>query len=312
MRICMIATWKMAYDGVVKGSKLLQEGASVSDAVVCAIEDVENNPTYRSVGYGGLPNQLGQVELDAAYMDGDSLKFGAVMAVKHVKNPIKLAERLSKLKRNNVLAGPGAEKYAEIQGYESVKMLTDESRQKWQEEIDAGFDAETLEAYEGHDTVCVIGLDSQGRMSNGVSTSGLFMKHPGRIGDSPIIGSGFYCDSQIGAASATGLGEDIMKGCLSFQIVSFIKSGMDCQTACEKALFEHVETLHARGLKPGSMSVIAMDKAGNFGGATTLEEFPFVVGQENMKPMIYVARYDGKIHTVEEATKEWLDSYQGD
>ncbi len=312
MKYSMIATWKMAYEGVCKGNEMLRQGKEVSDAVVRAIEDVENNPDYRSVGYGGLPNRLGEVELDAAYMDGDSLRFGAVMAVKQLKNPIKLAQDLSGLDRNNVLAGPGAEQYARVHGYESADLLTDESKQKWQERIEVGNEEKKTEAYDGHDTVCVIGLDACGSMGNGVSTSGLFMKHPGRVGDSPVIGSGFYCDSQTGAASATGLGEDIMKGCLSFQIVSLLKSGMDCQSACERVLFQHVQTLHARGLAPGSMSVIAMGKDGDFGGATTLGEFPFVVSREDMKPTIYVARYNGKVHTVEKATKEWIKAYRGD
>jgi len=312
MKYGMIATWKMAYDGVCKGCEKLRQGAEVSDAIVRAIEDVENNPAYRSVGYGGLPNRFGEVELDAAYMNGDSLRFGAVMAVKHLKNPIKLAQDLSRLDRNNVLAGSGAEQYAKAHGYESVNLLTDEAKKKWQERIKEGNKEKKTEAYDGHDTVCVIGLDACGSMGNGVSTSGLFMKHPGRVGDSPVIGSGFYCDSQTGAASATGLGEDIMKGCLAFQIVTLMKSGMDCQTACEKALFQHVQTLHARGLAPGSMSVITMDKEGDFGGATTLGEFPFVVSREDMKPTIYVARYDGKVHTVEKATKAWIEAYKGD
>lgn len=312
MKHGMIATWKMAYDGVLKGSKLLRSGFKAADAVACAIEEVENNPAYRSVGYGGLPNLLGEVELDAAYMDGDSLRFGAVMAVKHLKNPIKLAVHLSELERNNVLAGIGAENYATVCGHESTNLLTDASRQKWRERIESGYDAETTKAYDGHDTVCVIGLDSQGTMGSGVSTSGLFMKHPGRVGDSPIIGSGFYCDSQTGAASATGMGEDIMKGCLSFQIVSLLKQGMGCQKACEQSLFDHLKTLRARGIEPGSMSVIAMDKDGNFGGATTLSEFPFVVSLEGMKPTIFVARYDGSVHVVEKATKEWIETYKGD
>lgn len=129
-------------------------------------------------------------------------------------------------------------------------------------------------------------------MENGVSTSGLFMKHPGRVGDSPVIGSGFYCDSRVGAASATGMGEDIMKGCLLFRIVSLIKAGEDCQAACEKALFEH--------------------KAGNFGGATTQKEFPFVVSSEEMDPTIFIAQNNGKAYRVIKATQKWNDNYLGD
>jgi isoaspartyl peptidase/L-asparaginase-like protein (Ntn-hydrolase superfamily) len=312
MKYGMIATWKMAYEGVVAGTEKLQNGKEVSMAVVCAIESVENNPAYRSVGYGGLPNRVGEVEMDAAYMDGESLRFGAVMAVKNIKNPIRLARHLSEYQRNNILAGAGAENFAAIHGYEFANMLTDESQERWKKEIEAGEIVDNIEAYDGHDTVCIIGLDDQGRMGNGVSTSGLFMKRPGRVGDSPVIGSGFYCDSRVGAASATGVGEDIMKGCLSFRIVSLIKAGEDCQSACEKALFDHEADLKGRGIQPGSMSVIAMDKNGNFGGATTQKEFPFVVSGEEMEPTIFVAQNDGKVHRVIKATQSWKDNYVGD
>ena len=312
MKYGMIATWKMAYEGVVEGSEKLRNGKEVSEAVICAIESVENNPAYRSVGFGGLPNRVGEVELDAAYMDGERLCFGAVMAVKNIKNPIRVARHLSGYQRNNILAGGGAESFAATHGYESANMLTHESQQRWEKKIGEGYIPEEIEAYGGHDTVCIIGLDDQGRMGNGVSTSGLFMKHPGRVGDSPVIGSGFYCDSRVGAASATGVGEDIMKGCLSFRIVSLIKAGGNCQAVCEKALFEHEADLKARGSKPGSMSVIAMDKDGNFGGATTQKEFPFVVSSEEMEPTIFVAQNDGKVHRVIKATQDWKDNYLGD
>lgn len=312
MKYGMIATWKMAYEGVVEGSEKLKNEKEVSEAIICAIESVENNPAYRSVGFGGLPNRVGEVELDAAYMDGERLSFGAVMAVKGIKNPIRVARHLSEYQRNNILAGAGAESFAAMHGYELTNMLTHESQQQWKKKIEAGYVPEEIEAYGGHDTVCIIGLDDQGRMGNGVSTSGLFMKHPGRVGDSPVIGSGFYCDSRVGAASATGVGEDIMKGCLSFQIVSLIKAGEECQAACEKALFEHEADLKKRGVKPGSMSVIAMDKDGNFGGATTQKEFPFVVSREEMEPTIFVAQNDGKVHRVFKATKDWNDNYLGD
>ncbi|BES63588.1 N(4)-(beta-N-acetylglucosaminyl)-L-asparaginase [Gottschalkiaceae bacterium SANA] len=312
MKYGMIATWKMAYEGVLEGTEKLRKGKEVSEAVICTVESVENNPAYRSVGFGGLPNRLGQVELDAAYMNGENLSFGAVMAVKNIKNPIRVARHLSQFQRNNLLAGAGAEAFAAVYGYESTKLLTKESRQRWKDKVEAGFMAEKIEAYDGHDTVCVIGLDNRGRMGNGVSTSGLFMKQPGRVGDSPVIGSGFYCDSRVGAASATGVGEDIMKGCLSYQIVSLIKAGVNCQAACENVLFEHEADLKGRGIQPGSMSVIAMDKNGNFGGATTQKEFPFVVSREEMEATIFVAQNDGKVHRVIKATKEWKDNYLGD
>lgn len=312
MKYGMIGTWKMAFEGVSKASEILKAGGNASDAVIKAVTEVEDNPDFISVGYGGLPNRNGDVELDAAFMDGDTLKFGAVVSVRNVKNPIKVARQLSRYSRNNILAGIGAEQFAAYNGYELQNMVTEKSQKRYIEKIKEGFVPEELEAYGGHDTVCVIGLDKEGHMANGVSTSGLFMKHPGRVGDSPVIGSGFYCDSLVGGASATGVGEDIMKGCLSFSIVNLMKSGTGCLEACEKVLSEHVNALLKRGINPGSMSVIAMDKDGNFGAATNKEDFPFIVCNEENETKIMVAQCtEGKMR-VFEADAAWLLNYKGD
>ena len=309
----MISTWRMSQEGLSLGNQILKEKNDLGEAIVRAVKCVEDNPAYVSVGYGGLPNREGQVELDAAYMDGDTLGTGAVISVKNLKNPIEAAYRLSKKKTNSILAGDGAMKYASYEGLPCRNMLTESSRTRYEEEKKEQMKEEERRAYEGHDTVCIIGRSREGSMACGVSTSGLYMKEPGRVGDSPFIGSGFYADSEAGAAAATGMGEDIMKGCLSFASVEKIRNGLPVQEACEKALEEHWRRLERRGYTNRGMSVIAMDNQGNAGAATTLDEFPFVVaGKDGCR--LYVASMDQETgeHFLFAPDEEWLKNSKSD
>lgn len=214
---CMISTWKMSLLGMKRAAPLLKRNVPVHEAILMAVKTVEDDPAISSVGYGGLPNLNGEVELDAAYMNGDTLGFGGVMSVKNIKNPIEVAFDLSHYQRNCLLSDIGATRYAQSKGFAFQNMLSPESKKRY-DQTDKMRDSEMLEAYKEHDTVCVIGMDHRRSMACGVSTSGLFLKMPGRVGDSPIIGSGLYADSEVGCAAATGVGEDIMKGCLSFSI----------------------------------------------------------------------------------------------
>lgn len=293
----LISTWKMSYNKMKDVKRMLKMKHSLQEIIEAVIMDVENNPDFQSVGYGGLPNSEGEVELDAGYMDGDTLAFGAISAVKNIKNPILVAISLTKGKTNNYLTGKGAEKYAKDNGFETKRMLTKKAKEKYLNRVKEN----------SHDTVCVIGRDVNGSMAAGVSTSGLFMKHPGRVGDSPIIGSGYYCDSQIGGAAATGVGEDIMRGCLSIAVVNYIRQGLDAQKACEKALFTYLERVNN---EPKSISLIALDAKGNYGACSTLDDFPFVILDEKNQARLMV--YLGKEKRIIEADEQWLVNYKGD
>ena len=272
----IIGTWKMSLDGIREATDMLLSGASAGDAVEHAILRVEDEPSYCSVGYGGLPDLDGHVMTDAAFMDGNRLRAGAVMSAEHVANPIRLARKLCGRDTNWLLAGRGAEQAAIAFGLPMRDMRTEASMRKWEEERCRV--PETLSAYTGHDTVCVLALDDAGGMVAGTSTSGLFLKQPGRVGDSPVIGSGFYCDVRFGAAAATGLGEDIMRGCLSYEIVSLMRRGASPLEACREALSFLSARKLALGEDAGSISVIALNPRGETGAATTLEVFPFAVG----------------------------------
>lgn len=311
MKGYMVATWKMALEGIQEGMRILNGNGNLHRAIVEAVKMVENNENYVSVGYGGLPNRDGYVELDAAFMDGDTLASGGVMAVQGIKNPIELALSLSRNNRNCFLAGKGAEEYALSQGVEKQNLLTPKAKLMYESSLESNL-RDDMEAYDGHDTVCVIGRNQWGSMACGVSTSGLFLKHPGRVGDSPIIGSGFYANSAIGSAAATGVGEEIMKGCLSYSIVARMGAGSKVQDACEHALKYHIDMVGKLREKIGSMSVIAMDRDGNIGAATNMEEFPFVIGNEDRTCSIMVAcNINGKIIIKNPDEKFWT-RYKGD
>ena len=305
----MIATWRMAHDGVLAAKELLEGQASCKDAVETAIKAVEDYPFYKSVGYGGLPNERGIVEMDAAFMDGETFKIGAVAGITDVANPISVARQLSDEKFNSFRVGQGATEYAMLAGFERKNMLTDRAKKIWEKRL-AEIAASNLDPYDGHDTVGVVALDTQQQMAVGTSSSGLFMKKQGRVGDSPLSGSGFYVDSTIGGAAATGLGEDLMKGCLSYEIVRLMREGLSPQAACDRAVYGFEERLRKRYGKAGAFSLIALDKNGVWGVATNVE-FTFSVATADQEAAIYMANPGPDQTTViTPITQEWLDAYE--
>ncbi|WMM25481.1 N(4)-(beta-N-acetylglucosaminyl)-L-asparaginase [Tissierella sp. MB52-C2] len=304
----IIGTWRMALEGIEEAEGLLKNGESSIDAIELAIKMVEDHPEYRSVGYGGLPNQDCEVELDAAFMDGDNLSIGAVGGIKDFKNPISIARKLMDEKYNIFLVGKGAEKYAHNMGFERMNMLTDYSKKEWEKKKNE-IKLDKLKAYDGHDTVGVVGLDKNGKMAAATSTSGLFMKKPGRIGDSPLSGSGFYADSEIGAASATGVGEDIMKVCISYEIVRLMEEGLHPKDAAEKAVNKLNKKLISKRGKAKDISVVCMNNKGQWGVATNINKFSFVVATETEKPTVYIASFNEGKTTYVKATQEWIDTH---
>ncbi|WP_179394195.1 N(4)-(beta-N-acetylglucosaminyl)-L-asparaginase [Lacticaseibacillus absianus] len=304
-----IATWRMAHDGVRKASDLLAQAGRAGDAVEALINVVEAYPYYKSVGYGGLPNEEGVVEMDAAFMDGDTLAQGAVGGIRNVMHAVSVARALSAQHYNSFRVGEGATKFAALNGFEMTNMLTDRAKAQWQHRL-AELAAADLDPYDGHDTVGAITLDRQGSMAAATSTSGLFMKKAGRVGDSPLSGSGFYVDSERGGATATGLGEDIMKGCLAYEIVRRMGDGETPQAACDHAVYPFIETLKRRYGKAGEFSLIAMNPRGDWGVATNVE-FTFSVATSAAAPQLLMAT-PGPAQTtvIAPVTQAWLEAYE--
>lgn len=308
MKYAMIATWRMAIEGITSAAEKLKVNGNAGDAIENAIKMVEDYPYYKSVGYGGLPNEECEVELDAAYMDGDTLSIGAVAGIKDFKNPISIARKLSNEQVNCFLQGLGAEAFAHKNGFERANMLTDRAKRHYEKKR-REIAKEGLSPYDGHDTVGMIALDSNKKMVAGTSTSGLFMKKKGRVGDSPLSGSGFYVDSEVGGASATGLGEDLMKGCISYEIVRLMKEGHHPQEACDLAVSRLNKELIKRRGNAGDLSVVALNNKGEFGVATNIDGFSFSVVTEDLEPTVYVCKRENDKTIYEVASEEWLEAY---
>ena len=301
MKYCLISTWKMSYEGMEKAYQQLVADKRLEDAIITGVTTVEDDELIHSVGYGGLPNLNGEVFLDSAFMNGSTMRYGAISSVKDIKNPIKVAYKLTERMLNCYLTADGAEEYAKDNGFEFRNMLTNEAEKLWRNKVDE----------KGHDTVCFIGKKADDIMV-GVSTSGLFMKEKGRVGDTPIIGAGYYADSLVGACAATGIGENIMRGCLSYHVVSLMKSGLAVQQACTKALLEHIELLTRGQFTTEDISIIAIDSEGNLGAATSKKAFPFVYASDKKGPTLMVAYNNDNHIEVAEASPEWEESYKGD
>lgn len=304
----MIATWTMSYDGLKKAKEIMNTKNNGKEAILQAVVNVENNEYYKSVGYGGLPNEAMEVELDAAFMDGNNMGFGAVGSIKDFANPILIAESLSNRKDNNFLVGSGAEFYAHKQGFERKNMLTERAKTHYFNRLSLD-SKEELRPYSGHDTVGMIYSNPEENVYVATSTSGLFMKLRGRLGDSPIIGSGYYADSKIGGASATGLGEDLMKGCVSYEIVKLMEQGVSAQVACERVVFDLEKKLLERRGYCGDLSVVAMDVNGGWGAASNIDSFSFVVVSDSFDPTIYITHRIGDSMQHQVADENWFKEY---
>ena len=306
----MIATWRMAGDAIKLGAEILNEKGKCQDAVEKAIMQVEDYPFYKSVGYGGLPNEDCEVELDAAFMDGKTLSIGAVAGIRDYKNPVSIARKLSEDKFNIFLVGAGAEAYAHKNGFVRQNMLTERAKKTWEKRKKEIYE-KNLSPYDGHDTVCMIALDKESDMAAATSTSGLFMKKRGRVGDSPVSGSGFYVNNDIGGAAATGLGEDIMKGCLSYEVVQRMKKGEHPQEAAQGAVMDFTEELKKRRGHAGAISIIALNNKGEWGIGTNVE-FTFAAATSDEKPQVYIANpIEGTRNVkIEAISQEYMEEYK--
>ena len=226
--------------------QVLAAGGDGLDAVIAGANVVELDPEDQSVGYGGLPNEEGVVQLDASVMSGRLRKSGAVAALERIKTPSSVARRVLERTDHVMLVGEGALRFARAHGFEEANLLTEASRLrwlKWKENLSPEDDwlPPADGVYRDRDgrpqgTINVLAVDAKGDVSGCTTTSGLAWKIPGRIGDSPIVGAGLYVDNEVGAAGATGRGEEVIKTCGSFSIVEAMRRGTSPEEACREAL----------------------------------------------------------------------------
>jgi N4-(beta-N-acetylglucosaminyl)-L-asparaginase len=261
-----LSTWAHGKPANERAAQVFKGGASLLDAVEKGINVPEDDPRVMSVGYGGLPNEEGEVELDAAIMDGTHHRAGAICNLHHIKNPISVARLVMEKTRHTTLAGEGAFRFALKMGFEPMQLLTPESLRKWMDwKTDPQHKTNWVTA-ENHDTIGMVATDGKGHVVSGCSTSGMAWKIPGRVGDSPLVGCGVYADDNVGAASATGDGDLMTNYCTSISIVHYMQAGMAPQDACLEILRHMVKTDSKN--RNSDCGVIAINNRGEIGAAS--------------------------------------------
>jgi isoaspartyl peptidase/L-asparaginase-like protein (Ntn-hydrolase superfamily) len=261
----VIATWPFGQTAVKVAAPLLERGKPALDAAVAGAQAVEDDPTVHSVGYGGIPNSIGTVQLDACVMDGRSLSCGAVAAVENIRHVAALARIVMGKTPHILLVGEGAKVFALENGFRLETLTTPESLAEWEKTKPKAHENKL----QGHDTVTVLVLDQKGTLGGCCSTSGLAHKLPGRVGDSPLIGHALYVDNTSGAAGATGVGEEIIRIGGSLFITEAMRAGKSPQAACEAAIRKINQTAVRRGVHPAKVAFIALDPKGRVGAACT-------------------------------------------
>ncbi len=277
----VIATWPFGQTAVKKAMPLLEAGKPALDAAIAGAQAVEDDPTVHSVGYGGLANAIGTVQLDACVMDGKTLACGAVAGVENVRHVAALARRVMEKTPHVMLVGEGARLFAVQQGFPLDTLNTPESVAEWEKTRPKGRGTKRTGAArrdlavqgtfpsDSHDTVTVLALDKKGLLGGVCTTSGLAHKLPGRVGDSPIIGAGLYVDDAAGAAGGTGVGEEIIRVGGSLLLVEAMRAGKSPQEACEWVARKVNEVAVRRGVHPARVAFIALDPKGRVGAACT-------------------------------------------
>ncbi len=267
--------------GVQKAFDLLMQGADTLDAVIEGVKIQELDPNDDSVGYGGLPNAEGVVQLDASCMHGPTKRAGAVGCLENIKTPSEVAKLILKYTNHIFLVGEGAKRFALSYGFKEEDLLTEHSRQAWLAwRANLNPDDNYLDVPEGQPmtvprtgTINCDAVTPQGDISSVTTTSGLSWKIPGRVGDSPIIGAGQYCDNDVGAAGSTGRGESNIKVCGGFLTVEHMRRGMKPTDACLETLKRVVAATEARllderGRPKFGLNFYAVNKRGEFGAAS--------------------------------------------
>jgi isoaspartyl peptidase/L-asparaginase-like protein (Ntn-hydrolase superfamily) len=270
--IC-ITTWDFGIKANAVAWEYLSKGSRALDAVEQGIRLIEADEDNMSVGIGGLPDRDGFVTLDACIMDENG-KAGSVTFLAEIMHPISVARLVMEKTPHVMLSGSGALQFALESGFERTNLLTEKSRQAWEEwKIKSHY--QPLINIENHDTVGLLAMDKMGNLSGGCSTSGLAYKMHGRVGDSPIIGAGLYSDNEIGAAVATGLGEMVMRNLSSFLVVELMRKGASPQEACTEAISRIVRK--NPDFRDYQVGIIAMNKAGQTGSFAIQKGFSYAI-----------------------------------
>lgn len=266
-----------------------QTGTDRLDWLEAGLAAAEADESLHDVGIGGMPDALGRMSLDAAIMDGPTHRAGAVAGLLGFRSPIAVARRVMERTPHVMLVGEGAKRFAEAQGFiDEGALLTDYSRERYEAFLRGEVDLEATgdQHIDGGDTVGAIVMDTNDNLACGTSTSGLAFKMPGRVGDSPIIGGGLYVEQGVGSAVCLGMGEQMMQVGMAMRTVMKLAHGMSPQAAAEAAMRDMIK------LRPSCLGttclVIALNQAGDAGGARTKEHADFHYWQATQNGVIKI------------------------
>ena len=277
----IVSTWDFGAAANAAAFAKLKAGGSLIDAVEAGGMVPEADPTNHSVGYGGYPDRDGHVTLDAIIMD-DRGNVGAVAALEDVLHPISVARRVMEKTPHTFLVGEGARQFALEQGFPRTKLLTPEAEAAWRDWLKtakyrpiANIENQRGSALD-HDTIGIVACDAGGRLAGACTTSGMAFKLRGRVGDSPQAGCGLMVEPDVGAATATGVGEEVTRIAGSARIVSSMRAGMSPMAACREAVL-HIAKLRGDAVKDAQVAFLAINREGLVGAYALQPGFTYAV-----------------------------------
>ena len=270
----VLSTWNFGLKANEVAWGILSKKGRALDAVENGVKLVEADPNERSVGYGGRPDRDGFVTLDACIMDHEQ-NIGSVACLQHIMHPISVARAVMEKTPHVMLVGDGALNFALSQGFKKENLLTPESEKEWKEWLKTS-QYKPIVNIENHDTIGMIALDTFGNLSGACTTSGMAFKMHGRVGDSPIIGAGLFVDNEIGAATATGHGEEVIRIAGCHLVVELMRQGRTPEEACKEAV-ERVYKKQQKRANEIQVGFIAINKTGQYGSYCLQKGFSYAV-----------------------------------
>lgn len=279
-----ISTWNHGLQANEEAGRTLEKGGSLLDCLENGVKLIEADPDNLSVGIGGMPDRDGHITLDASIMDGHG-NAGAVCFLEGFVHPISVARKVMEETPHVLLAGEGAAQFAREQGFEEADLMTEKTKMEW-EKWKIKSEYKPVINIENHDTIGMLGMHL-GEMAGVCTTSGLGFKMRGRVGDSPIIGAGLFVDGEVGACSATGLGEYVIKTQTSFLVVEMMRQGMSPTEACKSALerVKHKYIDHKDNDK-FQIGLVAINAQGEYGGYAIYPGYQYALWKDSENILI--------------------------
>jgi N4-(beta-N-acetylglucosaminyl)-L-asparaginase len=283
----VISTWDFGIPANAEAWKVLSTGGRALDAVEKGVQVPEGDPTVTSVGLGGAPDRDGHVTLDACIMD-EAANIGSVAFLEHIVHPISVARAVMEKTPHVMLVGEGALQFALANGFRKENLLTPESEKAWREWLKKGNYKPVINV-ENHDTIGMVALDKKGNLSGACTTSGLAYKMHGRVGDSPIIGAALFVDNEVGAATSTGVGEEVIRIVGSHLVVELMRQGNSPEAACKMAVERIVKNQPAKS-KEMQVGFLAVTKNGEYGAFALQKGFTYAVHSPSIPNKLFESK----------------------